>query len=95
MALWTEDVDNAGARASLPFPKMLTIDDVQGILNLGKPMVYALLRSGDLRGAQFGPRGIWRIRQDDLSAYIDAVYENTAAHIAAGQLPAAEVEEEQ
>jgi len=95
MALWTEDVDKVGARASLPFPKMLTIDDVQEILNLGKPMVYALLRRGDLRGAQFGPRGVWRIRQDDLSAYIDAAYENTAKRIAAGQLPGGEAEEEQ
>ena len=94
MALWTEDVDKAGTGASLPFPKMLTIDDVQEILNVGKPMVYALLRSGELRGAQFGPRGIWRIRQDDLSAYIDAAYEDTAERIAAGQLPAGEAEDE-
>jgi excisionase family DNA binding protein len=95
MALWTEDVDKAGAGASLPFPKMLTIDQVQEILNLGKPMVYGLLRTGELRGAQFGPRGVWRIRLDDLSAYIDAAYENTAERIAAGQLPAGEAEDEQ
>lgn len=95
MALWNEDVDKAGTGASLPFPKMLTIDHVQEILNVGKPMVYALLRSGELRGAQFGPRGIWRIRQDDLSAYIDAAYENTAERIASGQLPAGEAEDEQ
>jgi len=95
MALWTEDVDKARTGASLPFQKMLTIDDVQEILNVGKPMVYALLRSGELRGAQFGPRGIWRIRQDDLSAYIDAAYEDTAERIAAGQLPTGEAEDEQ
>ena len=90
MALWTEEVDKTGTRVPLPFPKMLTIDDVQEILNLGKPMVYALLRSGELRGAQFGPRGIWRISQDDLTAYIDAAYEKTAERIASGQVPEGE-----
>lgn len=93
MALWTEEVDKTGTRAALPFPKMLTIDDVQEILNLGKPMVYALVRSGEIRAVQLGPRGIWRVRQDDLAAYIDAAYEKTAERIAAGQLPEAEVEE--
>jgi len=90
MALWTEEVDKTGTRESLPFPKMLTLDQVQEILNLGKPMVYALVRSGELRGAQFGPRGIWRVRQDDLAAYIDAAYEKTAERIASGQVPEGE-----
>jgi len=57
MGQWTEEVNKTGISTSLPFPKMLTMDQVQEILNLGKPMVYALLRSGELRGAQFGPRG--------------------------------------
>ena len=88
-------MNKTGARTSLPFPKMLTIDEVQEILNLGKPMVYALLRSGELRAAQLGPRSIWRVREDDLAAYIDAAYKKTAERIAAGQLPAAESEEGQ
>ncbi|HEY1156867.1 MAG TPA: helix-turn-helix domain-containing protein [Arthrobacter sp.] len=86
MGQWTEDMNKAGARTSTPFPKMLTMDQVQEILNLGKPMVYALVRSGELRAAEFGPRGIWRIREDDLAAYIDAAYEKTAEQIASGQL---------
>ncbi|MFJ6303096.1 helix-turn-helix domain-containing protein [Pseudarthrobacter oxydans] len=90
MGQWTEDMNKAGARTSLPFPKMLTMDDVQEILNLGKPMVYALLRSGEIRAAQFGPRGIWRIREDDLASYIDAAYEKTAERIASGQVPEGE-----
>ncbi|WP_285320693.1 helix-turn-helix domain-containing protein [Pseudarthrobacter sp. lyk4-40-TYG-27] len=57
MGQGTEEVNKIGLRTSLPLPKMLTMDDVQEILNLGKPMVYALLRRGELRGAQFGPRG--------------------------------------
>ena len=83
----TEDMNKTGTGTSLPFPKMLTMDDVQEILNLGKPMVYALLRSGELKGAQFGPRGIWRVRESDLAAYIEAAYEKTAERIASGQVP--------
>ncbi|MDJ0458583.1 helix-turn-helix domain-containing protein [Arthrobacter sp. NQ7] len=80
---------------AVPFPKMLTLDQVQEILNLGKPMVYSLVRSGEIRAVQLGPRGLWRVSQDDLAAYIDAAYEKTAERIVSGQLPAAEVEEEQ
>lgn len=87
MGQWTEEVDKMEDRTSLPFPKMLTIDQVQEILNLGKPMVYALVRSGELRAATFGPKGIWRVREDDLAAYIDAAYAKTAQRIAAGQIP--------
>ena len=86
----TEEVNKIGVRTSLPFPKMLTMAEVQEILNIGKPMVYALLRSGELRGAQFGPRGIWRVREDDLAAYIDAAFEKTADRIASGQVPEGE-----
>lgn len=90
MALWTEEMNETGKREPLPFPRMLTIDEVQEILNLGKPLVYALLRSGELKGAQFGPRGLWRVRADDLAAYIDAAYEKTAERIESGQIHAAE-----
>ncbi|WP_442862061.1 hypothetical protein [Arthrobacter sp. H-02-3] len=39
-----------------------------------------------------GPRSsadgvIWRVREDDLLAYIAAAYEKTAQRIAAGQIP--------
>ncbi|WJH26860.1 helix-turn-helix domain-containing protein [Pseudarthrobacter defluvii] len=95
MGQWTEEVDKMENRTSLPLPKMLTIDQVQEILNLGKPMVYALVRSGELRAATFGPRGIWRVREDDLAAYIDAAYEKTAERIASGQVPDGEAAAEE
>ena len=94
MGQWTEDMNKSGARTSLPFPKMLTMDDVQEILNLGKPMVYALVRSGDLRAAQFGGRNVWRVREDDLEAYINAAYAKTAERIASCQLQGAAGEDE-
>ncbi|MCQ6270992.1 helix-turn-helix domain-containing protein [Pseudarthrobacter sp. R1] len=87
MAKRTEEATTAAVPGTAPFPKMLTLDEVQEILNLGKPLVYALVKSGELRAAQFGGRGIWRVRQDDLAAYIDAAYEKTAERIAAGQIP--------
>ena len=31
-------------------------------------------------------RGVWRVREDDLAAYIDGAYAKTAERIAAGQL---------
>ena len=68
MAKRTDDENKTTSPSAPPFSKMLTLDDVQEILNLGKPLVYALVKSGELRAAQFGGRGIWRVRQDDLAA---------------------------
>ena len=68
-------------------PRMLTLDQVKEVLNVNTPLVYALVRSGELRAAQFGGRNVWRVREDDLLAYIDAAYEKTAHRIAAGQIP--------
>lgn len=83
--------DNLNTKTTVPagssFPKMLTLDQVQEVLNVGKPMVYTLVKSGELRAAQFSGRGIWRVREDDLAAYIDAAYAKTAERIASGQIP--------
>lgn len=87
MAKRTNDENKAASPSAAPFAKMLTLEEVQEILNLGKPLVYALVKSGELRAAQFGGRGIWRVRQDDLAAYIEAAYEKTAERIASGQIP--------
>lgn len=32
-------------------------------------------------------RGVWRVREDDLTAYIDAAFDRTAERIASGQIP--------
>ena len=85
MAKRTEEVSKNSAPMAA-FSRMLTLDQVEEILNLGKPLVYALVRSGELRAAQFGGRGVWRVREDDLAAYIDAAYAKTAERIAAGQV---------
>ena len=86
MARRTEDTD-APPAAGPVLPRMLTLDQVKEVLNVNTPLVYALVRSGELRAAQFGGRGVWRVREGDLLAYIEAAYEKTAHRIAAGQIP--------
>jgi excisionase family DNA binding protein len=75
------------ATPALGLPRMLTLAQVQEILNVKSSLVYSLVRSGELPAGQFGGRGIWRVRESDLVAYIDAAFANTAERIAAGQLP--------
>ncbi|MHC8609956.1 helix-turn-helix domain-containing protein (plasmid) [Paenarthrobacter ureafaciens] len=86
MAQGNDDTNARPAAASSGLPRMMTLAQVQEVLNLGRPMVYALVKSGELRAAQFGPRRLWRVRQDDLEAYIDAAYAKTAERIADGQI---------
>jgi excisionase family DNA binding protein len=88
MAKRTEDTDAPPTAAAAPvLPRMLTLDQVKEVLNVNTPLVYALVRSGELRAAQFGGRNVWRVREDDLLAYIETAYEKTAHRIAAGQIP--------
>lgn len=68
------------------FSRMLSIGEVKDILNVGMPTLYVLLRSGELRGVQIGGRGIWRISEDDLAAYLDRAYQETEERIATGQI---------
>ena len=47
----------SAAPARPPLSKMLSLEQVQEILNVKAPLVYALVRSGELRAAQFDGRG--------------------------------------
>jgi excisionase family DNA binding protein len=55
-------------------PRFLTLADVADILNVTVRQVYALVRSGELRGIQIGGRGQWRIENDQLEDYIARQY---------------------
>ncbi len=55
-------------------PRFLTLADVAEVLNVTVRQVYALVRSGDLRGIQIGGRGQWRIENDQLEDYIARQY---------------------
>jgi excisionase family DNA binding protein len=68
------------------FPKMLTLVQVQEILNIGMPALRAMVTSGELRAVQLGGRRMWRVSEDDLAAYLDLAYAQTRARIDAGQI---------
>lgn len=55
-------------------PRFLTLADVADVLNVTVRQVYALVRSGDLRGIQIGGRGQWRIEDVQLEDYISRQY---------------------
>lgn len=77
------------------FPKLLTLAQVQEILNVGMPALRALLSSGELRGVQLGGRRMWRVSEDDLGAYLERAYKETQDRIAAGTIKAETLEGEE
>ncbi|MHA7292175.1 helix-turn-helix domain-containing protein [Arthrobacter sp. MDT3-24] len=87
MGKQAEEVNQIEVPARMSFRRMLSLEQVQEILNLGMPSIFALVKSGELRAPQFGGRNVWRVREDDLAAYIDAAYAKTAESTASGQLP--------
>jgi len=55
-------------------PRFLTLVDVAEVLNVTSRQVYALVRTGDLRGIQIGGRGQWRVEAVELEDYIQRQY---------------------
>jgi excisionase family DNA binding protein len=62
-------------------PRFLTIGQVAEELNVGEPLVRSLLKTGELRGIQIGAKKLWRIRREDVEAYISTAY-SASAHTA-------------
>ena len=58
-------------------PRFLTLAGVAEILNVTSRQVYALVRTGDLRGIQIGGRGQWRVEVVELEDYIQRQYART------------------
>lgn len=54
--------------------RFLKLTDVAEILNVTTRQVYALVRSGDLRGIQVGGRQQWRVESVELEDYIQRQY---------------------
>jgi excisionase family DNA binding protein len=53
--------------------KLLTVEDVAGILRCAKSTVYALLDSGKLPSYNVGPNGgAKRVSEADLEAYLES-----------------------
>ena len=55
-------------------PRFLKLTDVAEVLNVTTRQVYALVRSGDLRGIQVGGRNQWRVEVVELEDYIKRQY---------------------
>ena len=64
----------------------LTIEQVANELNVKANQIPVLIKSGELRGIQIGPRGLWPIGTQDVEDYIAESYRRTAERIAAGDL---------
>ena len=63
--------------------RMLTLADVMEVLSISASQAYALVRSGELRALQIGGRAQWRVEASELEAYIQRMYDQTGARIAA------------
>lgn len=71
--------------------RFLTIEQVAQELNVGEPLVRAMLKSGELRGIRVGGRGAWRIGRGDVEDYIEQGYRRTAEKIANGDFDQSEL----
>ncbi|OFI37680.1 excisionase [Arthrobacter sp. SW1] len=65
--------------------RFMTTKQAAEELNVGEPLVRSLLKSGELRGVQFGGRNLWRIEITELESYIAKMYEKTAEKVASGE----------
>jgi excisionase family DNA binding protein len=59
-------------------PRFLKLADVSDELNVSVRQVYALVRTGELRGIQVGGRGQWRVEDTELEDYIARQYAKSA-----------------
>lgn len=64
--------------------RFLTLTDVAEVLNVSLSQVKALVRSGDLLGVKLGGRGVWRVEDSELEAYIQRMYAQTRESIRQG-----------
>ena len=74
LASTVEPVPWKTGRVSTVQPRFLKLTDVAEVLNVTTRQVYALVRSGDLRGIQVGGRNQWRVEDVELEDYIKRQY---------------------
>jgi excisionase family DNA binding protein len=59
-------------------PRFFTLEQTARYLNVSKPQVYALVRSGELPAIKLGGRGVWRVDRQQLETYIERLTRETA-----------------
>jgi excisionase family DNA binding protein len=60
-------------------PRFFTLEQTARYLNVSRPQVYALVRSGELPAIKLGGRGVWRVDRHQLDVYIEGLLEQTRA----------------
>ncbi|UFU02171.1 helix-turn-helix domain-containing protein [Ruania suaedae] len=65
--------------------RFLSLADVTEILQITMSQARALVRSGELRGIQIGGKGVWRVENAELEAYIERMYRQTAQRLRSGE----------
>lgn len=58
--------------------RILTLADVAGVLGITVPTARGLVRRGEIQGFQVGGRGMWRVEQSELDAYVQREKANAA-----------------
>ena len=58
-------------------PRLFTLEQTARYLNVSRPQVYSLVRSGELPAIKLGGRGVWRVDRHQLDVYIERLLEQT------------------
>src|SRR3989337_604113 len=58
-------------------PRFYTLEQTARYLNVSRPQVYSLVRSGELPAIKLGGRGVWRVDRHQLDVYIERLLEQT------------------
>lgn len=58
-------------------PRFYTLDQTALYLNVSRPQVYSLVRSGELPAIKLGGRGVWRVDRHQLEVYLERLLEET------------------
>jgi predicted DNA-binding transcriptional regulator AlpA len=72
---------------------LLTLNECAEVLGISMTMAYGLVQGGQLVGMQLPPKMMWRIKPEELDAYIDRLQAETQA--ALEQLTSAPVSAQQ
>ena len=65
----------------MPSDRFLTLADVAELLNIRARLAYELVRRGEIKGIQIGPKGAWRVERAKLEEYIEQAYDRTASNL--------------
>ena len=72
--------------------RFIQLAEVAEILDISSAQAYALVRSGELPAIKVGGRGQWRVETSELEDYIERMYSETKAFVAAHPFGSAEPE---